>query len=165
MVDAGKYLIRGIPLNPNYVPQWYNGVYNMENATPLVVTDTITQVANFKLQSHFHFLHRYVVSGTATETLGNPVKGAWVIFANAEFSFDSSKEDQNEWSEVDNYRDFFRSMYQEKHSDRNFQLRGCLHVLTWDTRNQNGEMLPTGICLYRLSTLKFPAVMKMLLLK
>jgi len=38
-------------------------------------------------------------------------------------------------------------MYQEKHSDRNFQLVGCLHVLTWDARNQNGEMLPTGICL------------------
>ena len=30
MVDAGKYLVRGILLNPNYVQQWYNGVYNME---------------------------------------------------------------------------------------------------------------------------------------
>jgi hypothetical protein len=136
-----------------------------KKATPLVVTDTITQVANFKLQSHFHFLHRYAVSENVTDALGNPVKRAWAIFANGEFNFDSSKEDQNEWPESDNYRDFFRSMYQEKHSDRNFQLGRCLHVLTWDARNQNGEMLPTGICLYRLSTLNLPAVKKMLLLK
>ncbi len=123
-VDAGKYLVRAIPLNPNYVPQWYNGVYNMENATPVVVIDTTTQVANFELQNRFHFLPRYVVSGTVTDTLGNPVKGAWVVFARAEFSFNSSKEDQNEWSEGDNYRDFFQNMYQEKHSDRDFRLDG-----------------------------------------
>jgi len=35
----------------------------------------------------------------------------------------------------------------------------------WNGRNQNGELLPSGVYFYRLSTPNFTAVKKMLLLK
>ena len=39
------------------------------------------------------------------------------------------------------------------------------HVVTWNARNGNGAMMPTGVYFYRLSTPNFSAVKKMLLLK
>ncbi len=47
----------------------------------------------------------------------------------------------------------------------NANLSAGEHLLTWNALNQNGEMMPTGVYFYRLSTPTFTAVKKMLLLK
>ena len=39
------------------------------------------------------------------------------------------------------------------------------HIVMWNGRNENGELLPSGVYFYRLSTPNFTAVKKMLLLK
>jgi len=39
------------------------------------------------------------------------------------------------------------------------------HIVTWNARNANGEMMPSGVYFYRLSTPDFSAVKKMLLMK
>ena len=143
-VDVGKYLVRAIPLNPNYVPQWYNGANDIQNATAISVTDTIPKVANFELRNKFSLLPKFIVSGTVTDSSGSAVKGAWVVFARADFSFNSSREDQNQWEEGENYRDMFEQAassaqnMQMGHSDRDFSLDGNSQFVSKTYVDSNG---------------------------
>ncbi len=47
----------------------------------------------------------------------------------------------------------------------NANMSAGSHIVTWNARNQSGEMMPSGVYFYRLSTPSFTAVKKMLLLK
>ncbi len=147
-VDAGKYFVRAIPMNPNYLPQWYNGASDMESATPVVVSDTTPQIADFKLQDRFAALPKFSVTGTVTDTTGGVVKGALVVFARAGFVFNSAKEDRNEWQIGDNYRDIFQHMYQERNTVRAFNLDGNSPYIYKTHTDSNGvytaDSLPEG---------------------
>ncbi|MCL5268314.1 MAG: carboxypeptidase regulatory-like domain-containing protein [Bacteroidetes bacterium] len=147
-VDAGKYYVRAVPVNSNYLPEWYDNVYSMANATPVVVVDTTTQVANFQLQNRFSVLPKYTVSGTVTDTTtGAAVKGALVVFARAEFTFNMARDNQNEWESGDNYRDMFQNMYQERNTDRDFRLDGNSPYVFKTYTDSNGvysDTLPKG---------------------
>ncbi len=146
-VDAGKYLVHATPSNPNFAAQWYDGVYSMINATPVVVTDTTTQVANFKLPSRYAALPKYTVTGAVTDTNGTALKGALVVFARAGFVFNSAKESQNEWQEGDDYRAIFQNMYQERHTVRHFSLDGDSPFVFKTRTDSNGvysDTLPQG---------------------
>ncbi len=147
-VDGGKYFVRAIPVNPNYLPQWYNGASDMENATPVVVSDTTPQIVDFKLQNRFVSLPKFSVTGTVTDTTGGVVKGALVVFARAGFVFNSAKEDRNEWQMGDNYRDIFQHMYEERNTVRAFNLDGDSPYIYKTYTDSNGvytaDSLPEG---------------------
>ncbi len=146
-VDAGKYLVHATPSNPNYVAQWYDGVYSIINATPVVVSDTTTQIADFKLPNRYADLPKFVVSGAVTDTNGTALKGALVVFARAGFVFNSAKEDQNEWQKSDDYRAIFQNMYQERHTVRHFSLDGDSPFVFKTHTDSNGvysDSLPQG---------------------
>ncbi len=146
-VDAGKYFVHAVPMNPNYLAQWYNGVYTMDQATAVVVSDTTTQVANFMLQNRFVTLPKFTVSGAVTDTNGNVIKGALVVFARAGFVYNSAKENQNEWQMGDNYRDIFQNMYTERNTVRNFSLEGNSAFVYKTYTDSNGvysDTLPQG---------------------
>jgi Carboxypeptidase regulatory-like domain/FlgD Ig-like domain len=146
-VDAGKYLVHATPSDANYAAQWYNDVYSIQNATAVVVSDTTTQTADFKLPSRFVLLPKFTVSGSVTDTNGTALKGALVVFARAGFVLNSAKEDQNEWQEGDNYRDIFQNMYQERHTVRQFSLDGDSPFVFKTHTDSNGvysDTLPQG---------------------
>ncbi len=146
-VDAGRYFVRAIPLNPNYLPEWYNDVYSMANATPVVVSDTTTQTADFILQSRFHATPDFTVSGTVTDTTGTVLKGAMVVFARAGFGFNNAKDDQEQWERGDNYRDLFQNMYQDRNEGRDFGLEGNSPYVFKTYTDSNGvysDTLPQG---------------------
>ncbi len=123
-VDAGKYYVRAVPVNSNYLAEWYDNVFSLADATPVSVIDTTTQVVNFKLQSRFVALPKYTVTGTVTDTTGAAIKGALVVFARAEFTFNMARDNQDQWENGDNYRDMFQNMYQERNEDHDFRLDG-----------------------------------------
>ncbi len=146
-VDAGSYLVHATPSDPNYVAQWYDGVYSIMNATPVTVVDTTTQVANFKLPNRFALLPKFEVSGSVTDTNGTALKGALVVFARAGFVFNAAEEAQNEWQMGDNYRDLFQNMYQERHTIRHFSLDGDSPFIFKTRTDSNGvysDTLPQG---------------------
>ncbi|MCL4540712.1 MAG: carboxypeptidase regulatory-like domain-containing protein [Bacteroidetes bacterium] len=146
-VDAGKYFVRAIPMNPKYLPQWYNGVYTMALATPVVVSDTTPQAANFRLEDRFAALPKFTVGGTVTDTNGAAIKGALVVFARAGFVFNSAKESQNEWQEGDSYREVFQNMYTERYNVREFSLEGSSPYVYKTYTDSNGvysDTLPQG---------------------
>ena len=143
-VDQGTYFVRAIPMNPAYMPQWYNGANDIQHATAISVTDTIPKVANFELRNKFSLLPKFIVSGTVTDSSGSAVKGAWVVFARADFSFNSGREDQNQWEEGENYRDMFEQAVsstqnmQMGHSDRDFSLDGNSQFVSKTYVDSNG---------------------------
>ncbi len=121
-VDEGRYLVHANPLNPNYLPEWYKNVSDIQDATPIEVMDTSTQIADFMLQNRFHQLPKFTVSGVVEDTAGTPVRGAWVVFARAGFVLNESVEDQNEWSGDENFRDFFHDINLDAKADHDFRL-------------------------------------------
>ena len=147
-VDAGKYYVRAIPMNPKYLPQWYSGASDMENATPVVVSDTTPQIADFKLQDRFASLPKFSVTGSVTDTNGTAIKGALVVFARAGFVFNDAKEDQNEWQNGDNFKDVFQHMYTERYNVRTFNLDGDSPYIYKTYTDSNGvyseDSLPQG---------------------
>ncbi len=146
-VDAGKYLVRAIPANPNYLSQWYNGVYSIDSARPVVVSDTTTQTADFKLQNRFVTLPNFTVTGAVTDTNRTAIKGALVVFARAGFVYNSAKDDQEEWQTGDNYRDVFQNMYQDQNETREFSLDGNSPFVFKTYTDSNGvysDTLPQG---------------------
>lgn len=114
-VDVGNYFVRAVPLNPNYLPEWYNNVSDIKNATAISVTDSTTvYTADFKLENRFYRLPKFTISGVVTDTLGNPVKGAWVVFARAGFVFNNARYDQTDWATDVDYRAFFDALSSKK---------------------------------------------------
>ncbi|HEY9165549.1 MAG TPA: T9SS type A sorting domain-containing protein [Candidatus Kryptonia bacterium] len=146
-VDAGRYLVRATPTNPNYLPEWYNNVESILNATPIVVSDTSSHVADFALHNRFFNLPKYVISGIVVDTLGNPVRGAWVVFARAGFVFNEAREDQEEWESGEDFRDFFRDAVHDIHEDHDFSLEGhspYVYKTFVDSTGAYRDTLPEG---------------------
>ncbi len=146
-VDAGRYFVRAIPLNQVYLPEWYDNVSELRNATRIAVTMDTVYTADFALRNRVQHLPKFVVSGTVTDSTGAAVKGSWVVFADAGFVFNSSREDQTDWDHGVNYRDFFRNLWQEHHADHNFGLDGdtpYLHKVFVDSTGAYSDTLPQG---------------------
>jgi hypothetical protein len=147
-VDRGSYFVRAIPLNQNYLPAWYNNVQNLKNATPIAVTVESTYTANFELRNRFYTLPKFTVSGTVTDTLNNPITSAVVVFARAGFVFNEAKEDQQEWSSGENFRDFFSDAIRNRDVDHHFDLDDIHSPYVFRTHvDSNGsytDTLPQG---------------------
>lgn len=113
-VDQGKYLVRAIPMDQNYLPAWYDSA--------ITVTDTATHAVNFKLENRFHLLPRFTVSGKVTDSTGAAVISAWVVFARAGFVYNEARESQEEWSNDVNFRDFFDQANHDRNVNHDFGL-------------------------------------------
>lgn len=111
-VDSGSYYVRAIPLRPDYLPQWYNGASRLKDATPVSLSSTDTVTVNFKLQNRFHLLQQFSVTGTVTDTSKAPLQNASVIFVRAEFSYNSERDENQESSNGEDYREMFQEQHQ-----------------------------------------------------
>lgn len=147
-IDEGKYLVRATPLNPNFLPEWYDDVSDIKNATAISVIDSTTAyTADFKLENRFYSLPKFTVSGVVTDTLGNPVKGAWVVFARAGFVFNDARDNQAEWATDEDFRGFFEAAPQEKSMNHDFRLDGNSSFVYKTYVDSNGayeDTLPEG---------------------
>ncbi|HUI29469.1 MAG TPA: T9SS type A sorting domain-containing protein [Candidatus Acidoferrales bacterium] len=147
-VDGGKYFVRAIPLDQNYLPEWYNNVQDLKDATPIGVTKDSTYSANFTLKGRFYRLPKFTVSGSVTDTSGNIMKGALVVFARAGFVFNEAKEDLNEWINDENFRDFFEDAIHDKGINHRFDLDDVHSPYVFRTHtDSNGvynDTLPQG---------------------
>lgn len=91
-VDPGMYFVEAYPFNPHYLPQWYNGARFRTGATSISVADApAVFTANFSLITDSINLPMHHVKGIVTDTLGNPVKGALIVWAREEFVLNGSK--------------------------------------------------------------------------
>ena len=108
-VDPATYLLRAVPLRPDYIGQWYNGVRHVWEATPVTVPDTSVGVTivNFVLRSSITTRPHYTVSGTVTDDQGAALENAWVLFARPEFCFNASSLDDNGFEDGGYDRDAF----------------------------------------------------------
>jgi hypothetical protein len=113
-VDVGKYRVRAIPLNQNYLSAWYDSTIS--------VVDTSTHTVDFALENRFHLLPKFAISGSVTDSTGAAVKGAWVVFARAGFVFNEARENQDEWMNQENFRDFFEDAFHSRDVDHRFDL-------------------------------------------
>jgi len=147
-LDGGKYFVQAVPLNPNYLPEWYNNVQNLKDATPIAVTKDSAYTANFTLKSRFYQLPKFTVSGNVTDTNGVAVKGALVVFTRTGFVFNEAKEDLNEWMSDENFRDFFEDAIHDKAVDHRFDLDDIHSPYVFGTyADSNGvykDTLPEG---------------------
>ena len=121
-VDAGRYFVQAVPLNPNYLPEWYNNVQNLKDATPVAVTTDSTYTATFALKNRFYHLPKFVISGTVSDTTGAGIGGAAVVFARAGYVFNDAKEDLVDWTSDENFRDFFGEAIHDGDVDHRFSL-------------------------------------------
>ncbi len=87
VLDTGTYLIKAQPSFfpfvwifpfPMYLPEWYNNVDSVADATPVTVSDSSQFTANFSLKRR-PFPAVVTVSGTVTDTSGAPLKRALVV--------------------------------------------------------------------------------------
>ena len=124
-VAAGKYFARAISMTGAYLPQWYSGADSIGGSTPIVVSDTTTQAANFHMASRFASLPHFTVTGFVKDTSGTAVKGALVVFANAGFAFNSARDNQSAWQSGDNYQQIFQNMYNNAGTANSFSLNGA----------------------------------------
>ena len=108
-VDPATYLVRAVPLRPDFIGQWYNGVRHVWEATPVTVPDTSVgvTVVNFVLRSSFSTRPHFTVSGTVTDDQGAPLAEAWVLFARPEFCFNASLNEDNGFEDGGYDRDAF----------------------------------------------------------
>ncbi len=135
-IDLGNYRIRATPLNQNYLPAWYDSL--------ITVLDTSTHIVNFALENRFHLLPKFTVSGTVADSTGAAIKGAWVVFARSGFVFNEAREDQEEWSTDENYRDFFEDAIHDKDINHNFVLDDIHSPYVFRTYvDSNGAYLDT----------------------
>ena len=89
-LDTGMYLIHAVPLffwpgemSPIafslYKPEWFDDAFEVANATPVTVSDHSTFTADFDLQRIAPPVMA-TVHGTVTDTSGNALKHALVVF-------------------------------------------------------------------------------------
>ncbi len=148
-VDEGNYFVQAVPLNPNYLPEWYNNVSDIKNATALSVTDSdsVYTAANFKLENRFYRLPKFTISGVVTDTLGNPAKSAWVVFARAGFVFNDARYNQSDWTTDVDYREFFDAAILDKGLSHDFRLDGTspfVYKTYVDSSGVYQDTLPEG---------------------
>lgn len=84
VLDSGSYLVKaeGVgptpgPVLPPYIPEWYDNAREPSAATPVPVGDSSLFIANFGL-SRMPAPTFAFVSGTVTDTLGDPLRNATV---------------------------------------------------------------------------------------
>lgn len=143
-VDKGNYFVHADPLNPNYLPEWFDNVTNIKDATSIMVINDSTHVADFKLENRFHLLPKFTVSGMVTDSTGAAVKGAWVVFASAGFVYNEAREDQEEWSNDVNFRDFFNQANHDRNVNHDFGLDDIHSPYVFRTYvDSNGAYLDT----------------------
>jgi hypothetical protein len=105
-IDLGTYLARAVPMKGDYLEQWYDGVTTTAAAKPIVVKDSVVVTVNFKLKSKV-VIPIFAVSGTVTDTLKKPLKGAVLAFTVSSFGFNSSRPSDDDWSKDSDHRDLF----------------------------------------------------------
>ncbi len=137
-LSTGKYFASAVPMDGQYVPQWYDHADSIGVATPIVISDTNTQHANFQLRNRFASLPHFTVTGSVKDTNGAPVQGALVVFANAGFTFNSARENQNEWQSGDNYQQIFQNMYDDPGTASSFSLNGTSPFIRMTHTDNNG---------------------------
>ncbi len=81
-LEAGTYLILAAPIWSSlnhipYTPEWYDNAPSPETATPVVVTDSSSFVADFGLARRVPPSFA-TISGTVSDTAGNPLRRARV---------------------------------------------------------------------------------------
>ena len=86
VLDTGTYLInaqwllamsaRALPV---YLPEWYKDARDARHATPVIVADSAQVTVNMDLERFVPPVQVWA-SGTVTDTLGMPLKGATVTF-------------------------------------------------------------------------------------
>jgi len=140
-VATGEYFARAISMTGAYLPQWYSGADSIGDSTPIVVSDTMTQDANFHLASRFSSLPHFTVTGFVKDTSGAAVKGAVVVFANAGFAFNSARDNQGEWQSGDNYQQIFQNMYSNPGTANSFSLNGASPFIRLTHTDNNGAFL------------------------
>jgi hypothetical protein len=97
-----------------FASQWYDGKPTADLADRINVPDSpAVTIANFTLRAGPGRLPLLSVTGTVTDTLGSPLKGAEVFFAREGFALNSN------WT-VDN----FRQMFDATASSMDFHLDG-----------------------------------------
>ncbi|MBE0556818.1 MAG: carboxypeptidase regulatory-like domain-containing protein, partial [Proteobacteria bacterium] len=108
-VDPATYLLRAVPLRPDFIGQWYNGVRHVWEATPVSVPDTSVGVTivNFVLRSAITTRPHFTVTGTVTDDQGAALENAWVLFVRPEFCFNASGHDNNGFEDGGYDRDAF----------------------------------------------------------
>jgi hypothetical protein len=88
VLDTGTYVIKAQPMIwmpmvmfpiPLYFPEWYKDAREVAGATPVVVGDSAEITADLDLE-RIPPPRPASISGTVTDTLGNPLKGALVVF-------------------------------------------------------------------------------------
>jgi len=130
-VDSGSYYVRAIPLRPDYLPQWYDGATRLKDAKSVVVSSTDTVAVNFKLQNRFHLLPQFSVSGVVTDTSNTPLPNASVVFVRAEFSYNSERDENQESSSSEDYRE----MFQQEHQMSEMSMPNALQDFRIDGNN------------------------------
>jgi fibronectin type 3 domain-containing protein len=79
-VNPATYFVRARPENELYAPQWYNGVSELHDATPVVVPQSTTVTVNFTLHRRDTTEDHFTLSGSVSDSASNPIKGARVFF-------------------------------------------------------------------------------------
>ncbi len=147
-VDEGRYYVRAVPLDAQYMPEWYDNVVNRKNATLITISKDTTVTADFMLRNRVSILPRYTVSGTVKDTLGNPIPKSVVIFARAGFMFNGSRDDQHQWSTGESFRDFFSSSMRDTHASHNFGIGNARSPFVFVTHTDSAGVysvtLPQG---------------------
>jgi hypothetical protein len=111
-VDTATYLIRAVPLRPDYIGQWYDGVKYVQDATPVTVPDALDPnggitTVNFNLLPTETDRPHFTASGKVTDGDGVPIPNAWVGFARPEFALNASREYGNGFMDGGYDRDCF----------------------------------------------------------
>ena len=81
-LDTGVYLVKAEPMRisplfPYYMPEWYDNAPTPQTATPVAVAESSLFIADFGLSRPVPPSYAYI-SGTVTDTSGNPLPNAWV---------------------------------------------------------------------------------------
>ncbi len=94
-IDPGSYYVHAYSFNPHYLPQWYNNARFRSGATALAISDSTPanpgSTVNFMLLLDTLRMAVYKVSGSVADSLGTKLKGALVIWARADFTFNGSR--------------------------------------------------------------------------
>jgi hypothetical protein len=84
VLDTGVYLVKAAamsssPVLPPYLPEFFDNAPDPSTATPVAVAESSLFVADFGLSRVVPPTFA-TVTGTVTDTLGNPLRGASVVF-------------------------------------------------------------------------------------
>src|SRR5258706_959390 len=87
-VNPSTYFVRARPENEFYAPQWYNGVSELHDATPVVVPQSTTVTVDFTLHRRDTTEDHFSLSGSVLDTASHPIAGARLFFIR--FGWDNS---------------------------------------------------------------------------